>query len=244
MKHYCSTPGCPREAHYRGRCQECARKLDPLVHVNRSLYTSAAWRAFRLRRLALNPFCQGPLCSQPAREVDHIVPVEQGGAVYSIDNTQCLCTPCHSRKTRAEQHQREPTMEAATITIITGPPCSGKTTYVRDTRRPGDIVIDLDALFAALTYSPEHQHEDAALNEVLRLRDVLLANLKPPAWIIDTGLRARRAELQRMFPTARTITMNTPRETCLDRAAQRPRPAHTAQLIEQWFAGHTVSELQ
>jgi len=109
LKHYCSTPGCPREAHYRGRCQKCSGKLDPLAHPNKAIYDSAAWRGFRLRRLALNPFCQDPHgegCQQPAREVDHIVPIEKGGAVFSIENTQCLCKPCHSRKTRSEQSRR------------------------------------------------------------------------------------------------------------------------------------------
>lgn len=34
-----------------------------------------------------------------ATEIDHIIPVRQGGAVWDDDNLQALCKPCHSVKT-------------------------------------------------------------------------------------------------------------------------------------------------
>lgn len=45
--------------------------------------------------------------------------------------------------------QRRPTdtrLEAMVITVVTGPPCSGKSTYVRTHARPGDIIVDFDAI--------------------------------------------------------------------------------------------------
>ena len=36
------------------------------------------------------------------------------------------------------------------LVIVTGPPCSGKTTYVTGQRQPGDIIIDFDAMAQAL----------------------------------------------------------------------------------------------
>jgi predicted kinase len=30
------------------------------------------------------------------------------------------------------------------LTVVTGPPCAGKTTYVRNNAKPGDIIIDFD----------------------------------------------------------------------------------------------------
>lgn len=110
MKHYCSTPGCSREAHYRGRCQPCMRRLEPQAHNNASIYKTAAWQGYRLRRLAAQPFCQDPHgtgCTQAANEVDHILPIEQGGEVVSDANTQCLCKPCHSKKTRMERSRTQ-----------------------------------------------------------------------------------------------------------------------------------------
>jgi hypothetical protein len=36
------------------------------------------------------------------------------------------------------------------LTIVTGPPCAGKTTYVAQHAQPGDIIIDFDAMARAL----------------------------------------------------------------------------------------------
>jgi hypothetical protein len=32
------------------------------------------------------------------------------------------------------------------IQIITGPPCGGKSTYITDRAKPGDIIVDMDGL--------------------------------------------------------------------------------------------------
>lgn len=42
------------------------------------------------------------------------------------------------------------------IRVVTGPPCSGKTTHVRKHAGPLDVVIDLDAIAHALGYPAEH----------------------------------------------------------------------------------------
>ena len=42
-------------------------------------------------------------CGRAGRfEVDHIVPVVKGGAMWELSNLQTLCRPCHFAKTRAE----------------------------------------------------------------------------------------------------------------------------------------------
>ena len=35
------------------------------------------------------------------------------------------------------------------LIVVTGPPCSGKTTYVNEHREPGDVIIDFDAMAQA-----------------------------------------------------------------------------------------------
>ena len=39
-------------------------------------------------------------------EVDHIVPIERGGAEFDLDNLQVLCKFCHSEKTGREKGGR------------------------------------------------------------------------------------------------------------------------------------------
>ena len=40
--------------------------------------------------------------------LDHIIPVSSGGAMWDTRNHQTLCSSCHSRKTKREQHTSLP----------------------------------------------------------------------------------------------------------------------------------------
>lgn len=41
------------------------------------------------------------------RDVEHKVPISQGGDIYSYDNLQCLCGTCHKSKTSKEIKERQ-----------------------------------------------------------------------------------------------------------------------------------------
>ena len=51
------------------------------------------------------------------------------------------------------------------ITVVTGPPCSGKSTYVQQHRYPGDVTIDFDILCMAFGAEVSHE-QDPWLREV------------------------------------------------------------------------------
>jgi 5-methylcytosine-specific restriction protein A len=71
----------------------------------RAHYTSADWRARRLRILLRDAYvCRacGCVCHTKDAHVDHIKPLEDGGSDADA-NLQTLCSACHGRKTRAEQ---------------------------------------------------------------------------------------------------------------------------------------------
>lgn len=56
------------------------------------------------------------------------------------------------------------------IHVVTGHVCSGKTTYVREHARAGDIVIDMDAIASTLTHQPTGTHDHTQ-----QARDVAMA---------------------------------------------------------------------
>ena len=88
---------CPAHAsaHYR---QQDAERTNITA---RRLYKTARWKKIRAIVLARSPLCI--LCRRDAaREVDHKVRVENGGAMWDLENLQATCTPCHSRKTASE----------------------------------------------------------------------------------------------------------------------------------------------
>lgn len=68
---------------------------------NRKFYQSSAWRELRAKFIQANPLCAE--CKKrgiitEARVVDHIVPINMGGAALSEDNLQSLCDRCHNIK--------------------------------------------------------------------------------------------------------------------------------------------------
>ena len=75
-------------------------------HHNTKFYQSTAWRKLREEKLRKNPICEQ--CIRigliiPAQVVDHIVPINKGGAALDIDNLQSLCNPCHNRKSAMDK---------------------------------------------------------------------------------------------------------------------------------------------
>ena len=70
-----------------------------------------AWDRFRLRMLDRDSYrCQ--TCGKWGNEVDHIKPLQFGGAMFDPANCQTLCRGCHIRKTRAENSRPNPEREA------------------------------------------------------------------------------------------------------------------------------------
>ena len=110
----CSYPGCANIAHAKPTRCEIHRPLALREYKKyKKCNTSptpydARWR--RLRRLHLG---MRPLCVDCEREghvtagtqVDHIIPMAQGGARLDMRNLQTLCAGHHSRKTRRENRR-------------------------------------------------------------------------------------------------------------------------------------------
>lgn len=97
----CPTPGHPPFTTKRcGRCEAEYRR-------ERGTATARGydkeWRDLRARFLQQHPMCSVSGCQERAIDVDHVVPLRQGGARLDVGNLQVLCHRHHSKKTRAEQ---------------------------------------------------------------------------------------------------------------------------------------------
>ncbi len=62
----------------------------------------------------------------------------------------------------------------AQATLVAGPPCSGKNQYVRDHMRPGDLIVDYDAIMAALSGQDVHDHVRDLRPYVYHARDKVI----------------------------------------------------------------------
>lgn len=127
------------------------------------------------------------------------------------------------------------------VTVVTGPPCSGKSTYIRDHAKPGDIVIDMDRIALAISVegTEHHGYDDnaRALARTMRevaVRAVLAAADVVDSWVIDTrpsGDRRRQYAAVR----AKVVTIDPGIEVCLQRALTE-RPAWVQQTIRDYYA--------
>jgi 5-methylcytosine-specific restriction endonuclease McrA len=104
--HYCSVPACPNEStDNRGRCSQHATQINRQYRdpERQKIFNSKAWKGFRKRRLVLNPICERCKAASSV-EVHHIIPLAQGGDVFTIPGTMALCKPCHAHYTWIEIH--------------------------------------------------------------------------------------------------------------------------------------------
>lgn len=79
------------------------------LNSNAEFYHSTRWRRLRERKLLANPLCEA--CASRGRiiaatVVDHITPINEGGAALDMQNLQSLCDRCHNRKSGREAHRK------------------------------------------------------------------------------------------------------------------------------------------
>jgi 5-methylcytosine-specific restriction protein A len=132
---------------------------------------------------------------------------------------------------------------ARQVTIICGPPCSGKSTWVRERAAPGDVVVDFDLIAHRLGSRTRYDHSDdikARVNaEIERTLDDIVESDDVTAWVIrtmpdgaDRAALAKRLDAQVVVirPTLREITR---------RAEADKRPPWTVQAARKWWERFT-----
>ncbi|MGR6922569.1 AAA family ATPase [[Actinomadura] parvosata] len=125
--------------------------------------------------------------------------------------------------------------------VVTGPPASGKSTWVRAHAQPGDVVVDYDLLAGALSVphsGTPHEHPEpvrtiafrartAAIREALRhvhTVDVYIIHSMPkPEWM--TTYAEHGAEI---------VVIDPGRDVVMERIA-RERPASAKGVATRWY---------
>lgn len=124
------------------------------------------------------------------------------------------------------------------VTIVWGPPGAGKTTYVEQHRKPGDLVWDFDAVRRTMTGFPPYYREAQPHPIVMALRDSFFRYLighrdTADVWIIESvPTRAERARRRQQLGAV-FVGLLPSAEECKRRTVERG--PGWPEAIEQWF---------
>lgn len=133
------------------------------------------------------------------------------------------------------------------LTIVTGAPGSGKSTYVREHARPHDVVICLDTIMQQQSGLPEHQTSIVHLPRALRERNRLLRRLAIDkahrrAWFITAAPNPRERKQWAQMLGGELVVMRTSLEECARRIrADASRQGHEERMIDaaaRWWAAN------
>ncbi|MDS1005308.1 HNH endonuclease [Clostridium sporogenes] len=225
---------------------------------SRKFYKSKEWGNFRKIILAeRGPVCQQ--CKKIIRESKHIqlhhkeeltpTNVTDVNITLNPDNIEVLCQECHNKLHGRWCKGQTIKKKDKGVYIVYGPPLSGKTSYVLENMNRGDIVVDMDRLYQAVTLLPRYDKPDNLKYNVLSIRNIILDNIKTryggfkSAWIVGGYAdKYSREQLARELG-AELIFIDVDKEECLYRLRYcndyRQNKDEWISYIEKWFEKYT-----
>lgn len=144
-------------------------------------YRSKRWKDFRLALIRERgircEMCGKMMRSEADIQADHIQEltpesVNDINVSFNPANIQLLCADCHSKKHKRFGHEQQ------RVVIVYGAPCSGKAEYVRRILLRGDIVLDFDSLYSAVSGCGRYDKPDNIRAVVFRMRDAAIDAIK------------------------------------------------------------------
>lgn len=222
--------------------------------ILQTFYASEIWIDFRLMLIAERSKEHGAvICEKCGRRIDKASDIIGHHKIeltpenvhdYSISlnpvNVELICRSCHDK-----EHKRFGYTAEKKVYIVFGSPLSGKTTYVRENMSRGDLVVDMDRLYEAVSLLPSYDKPNNLFSNVIGIHDQLLDNIKTRygkwynAWII--GGYADRYKRDRLADDlgAELIFCDVSREVCLQRLSEdeerRYRIDEWTGYINKWF---------
>lgn len=126
------------------------------------------------------------------------------------------------------------------IHVITGPPCAGKSTYLKEHAKDGDLKVDFDRIAKTLGATESHNAEGIVKKAAFAARDAIIKvaidNPDEESWIIHTQ---PTDDQMKAYKDAGSdiIVLDPGKDECLARAERDKRPQQTIDAINRWYSG-------
>ena len=211
----------------------------------RTFYRSKEWERFREQLILERTEEDGTLvcehCGKPIlRKYDCIGHhrqelTEENVNDYSVslnpENVALIHFRCHNLiHERFEGFRQQ-------VFIVYGSPCAGKTSWVRENAGEDDLILDLDAIWTALSPNDRLHKNRRLLPNVFGVRDTVIDQIRTRTgrWrnAFVVGTYPLRTDRDRMADQLRAelVFIDEKQETCLDRAPNEEWKTY----INQWF---------
>jgi hypothetical protein len=155
-------------------------------------------------------------------------------------NVLIVCHDCHD-----EIHNRFGHKPERGIYIVYGPPLAGKKTFVRQNVQRGDIIIDIDALYHAVSGLILYDKPSNLYQNVMAAHNALIDNIKTrygkwnSAYIIGGYPEKYKRETLADELGAELVFCNVSKDECLRRLekdeARRCRKDEWTRFVNDWF---------
>lgn len=150
---------------------------------------------------------------------------------------EIICHDCHNKEHRRFGNKKN-------AYIVYGSPLSGKTELVNNIRQYGDLVVNIDEIWKAVTMEDKYIKPNNIRFNVFKIRDEILDQIKTrygdwyDAYII--GGYPDKYERERLAKRlgAELIYCESTKEECLSRIDSRPK--EWERYVLEWWESYTV----
>lgn len=196
-----------------------------------SFYNSKEWLAFRYdiidKRGTICQDCNKKIFESRDIQIHH-TPIEltednfkDVNISLNPDNVRLICSRCHNKA-----HGRFVggiKKKPRGIYLVCGAPLSGKTSYVIENMTQGDMVVDIDRLYEAVSLQDRYDKPDNLKYNIFAIKNTLIDNIKTrygnfkSAWVV--GGYPNKVERERLATElgAQVILIECSKEECIKR---------------------------
>lgn len=216
--------------------------------ISKQFYASKEWRQLRdsliIKRNMTCEKCNGHFIDTSNLIGHHKEELNENNinnpdVTLNEDNIEIICFDCHNKEHRRFGYNKKK------VYVVYGPPLSDAKRYVEEVSLYGDLIVDVDRLYEAISNQPLYIKPDNLRFNIFRVRDTLIDNIKTryghwcDAYIIGGYPdKFERERLQKEL-NAELICCDISKEECYKRVEEEGRSSDWYGYIDKWFDKYT-----